>query len=106
MKLHVTPAYGWGWVDQAGPHPDVPPQFELDATVLLAGSPPSPFRIAFGQASDPGNPLDGLWIVLTTRHVVDDGACNLEAHQQKPDLSKGFYPGGWAFSGFAHVAIK
>src|SRR4029077_20051473 len=41
MDLHITPIHGWGWADQAGQHPNVPPQFELEATVLLPGDPPS-----------------------------------------------------------------
>lgn len=84
MKLQVTPGYGWGWFLKDGDLLDVPPPFDLEVTILEAGS---PFKVALGQASGV-HPLSGLWIVLAQRHLPLDGECNLYAFRDKPAVPK------------------
>ena len=85
MKLHVKPIYGWGWFGPKGaPALAVSPDFDFEATVVLPGT---PFGTALGLVSKVGHPLDTLWVLLTVRTTDGSGTCNLQAFEQKPDLS-------------------
>jgi hypothetical protein len=77
MKLLVEPIYGWGWTDLHGQSVEVPEQFVLDASVLKEGQ---PFYAAAGRLENNGqHPFHGLWILLSQRHTIHDGAYNISA---------------------------
>ena len=85
MKLRVEPIYGWGWSDCAsGQSIDVPPPFEFEVSIVKEGE---PFRGALGHLLADRHVLSGMWILLTQRHVVNDGFYNLTAFEEQPRLA-------------------
>jgi hypothetical protein len=101
MRLRVEPIYGWGWFYRREKESlSPPPEFVMEAEVALNGA---PFRVARGRVSIAGHLLDGLWILLTSRHEPYDGHCNLQAFMDKPILSE-YPPQPPQFSGYAIVS--
>lgn len=100
MKLFVEPIYGWGWADLQGRSIEVPRPFALDVTVLKEGQ---PFHTAAGKLENDGDhPLRGLWIVLSQRHLVNDGDYNLTASDVEHDRSQPLSSvAKFGFTGFA-----
>jgi hypothetical protein len=80
VKLRITPIHGWGWRAPDNTRVEVPIAFVLEAEEAPDG------HIA-GRVSDPGHPLDGMWLLLTQRHVQKDGMYNLKAYAKQPTSS-------------------
>lgn len=103
VKLTVDPFYGWGWFDDHGSI-DVPPQFELDAEIIEPGE---TFKAVLGQLPRGSHPLAGMWILLSQRHVLHDGQCNLYAFTERPKITSTAepIPTKQALSGFASAVL-
>ncbi len=100
MKLLVNPLYGWGWYGSNGSPVDVPPSFDLSAEVIVAGE---PFISVLGYLEDDqSHLLSGRCILLSQRHVPNDGVCNLLAYAERPSapLPPTIEP---VLTGFAHA---
>jgi hypothetical protein len=84
VNLTLQPIWGYGW-SSASRAFEVPAAFELDAAATL---PDGSGRLlsAVGQVHQPNHLLDGLWILLTARHVEDSGYYVLEAFAEQPGL--------------------
>jgi hypothetical protein len=102
VKLLIEPIYGWGWTDLHGQRIEAPEPFVLDVSVLKEGE---PFYAAAGRLeSNDQHPFHDLWILLSQRHTVNDGAYNISAsdveHGHNEPLPKSTKV---AFMGYAMV---
>jgi hypothetical protein len=77
VKLRVTPIHGWGWRAPDNTLVEVPIEFVLEAEE-------APDGCIRGRVSDPNHLLDGMWLLLTQRHVQKDGMYNLRAYARQP----------------------
>jgi hypothetical protein len=77
MRLQVKPIYGWGWRAPDNRLLETPTEFVLDAHETHEGS-------IKGHVSSPKHPLDGMWVLMSHRHVKRDGYYNLRAYSKEP----------------------
>lgn len=81
VRLRVIPIYGYGWNSADSGFVEVPPEFEMEASIVVPGK---PFRVALGQASQSDHPLNSLWILLDRRTGGSDPTYNLYAFKAYP----------------------
>jgi hypothetical protein len=124
--LEVRPFHGYGWgeshlIGQTYSHKDIPapPPFKVRVKRLWSYGDVKR-RGGVGQVESPGHPLDGLWLIFSTRHAAHYnftdkiGAYNTDLSSLEPSASNAegwpIIPNGTlaktGYSGWAEIAVR